>query len=331
MRAPAVYLSLFVLLIAVAVAALLVGPADLRDPSLAATLLDLRATRVAATVLAGAALATGGVVAQGLFRNPLVSPSILGTTTGAMLGGQTAILLWAASPLGALSAVAPALVMPVGCLIGAQASLAILLFFVRERSDNVTLLLTGFILSSLFLALGGFVTSLAQESWDVARALVSFTLGGVSGVGWPAVRLALPLVLVGIVAVWLWAPALDLLLSGEEEAQSLGLDVAPTRRWLTVWIAVLTAAAVALGGNVVFVGLVVPHVLRPLVGVAHRRLIPAAALAGGVFVLACDLVTRALPTRTEIPLGVITGMIGAPLFLVLLLKSARGPGGVLRA
>jgi iron complex transport system permease protein len=328
-RVIATYAVLVALSAAVPALALLLGQGDLGDPSLRATLLDLRATRLAASVLAGAALAVGGVVAQGLFRNPLVSPSILGTTSGAMLGGQTAMLLYAGFPaLHGIAGLRPSMIMPLGCLVGAQAALVVLLLFVRERSDNLSLLLTGFILSSLFLSLGGFVTSLAQDSWDLARAVVAFTLGGVSGVSGRQLLLATPLVVVGVIALWAWGPALDLLLSGEDEAASLGVDVATTRRWLTVWIGLLTGAAVAVGGNVAFVGLVVPHVLRRFVGVNHRRLIPAAALAGGVFVLACDMVARLVPTRAEIPLGVVTGIVGAPLFLVLLARNQRGLGDV---
>jgi iron complex transport system permease protein len=328
-RVVATYAVLVALVAAVPTLALLLGQGNLSDASLRTTLLELRATRIAASLLAGAALAVGGVVAQGLFRNPLVSPSILGTTSGAMLGGQTAMMLYAALPaLHASAFIRPAMVMPLGCLLGAQVALVVLLLFVRERSDNLGLLLTGFILASLFLSLGGFVTSLAQDSWDLARIVVAFTLGGVGGVGWHQLLLAAPLVLIGIVALWAWGPALDLMLSGEDEAASLGVDVATTRRWLTVWIALLAGAAVSVGGNVAFVGLVVPHVLRRFLGVGHRRLIPAAALAGGVFVLGCDIVARLVPTRAEIPLGVVTGIIGAPLFLVLLVRSQRGHADV---
>ena len=304
-------------------ASLAFGPGDLADLRLRDTLIDLRAARVVASALAGAALAVAGVAAQGLFRNPLVSPSILGTTSGAMLGGQLALLLFVALP-GRATAVAPALVLPLGCLVGAWASLLLLLLFLRRGADNLTLLLTGFILSGLFLSLGGFATSLAQESWQLGRAVVSFVLGGVSGVGWGQILLVVPLVLVGIAATWSWSPTLDVLLSGEAEAQSLGVDVTAARRWLTVWIAVLTAAAVSLGGNVAFVGLIVPHVLRRYVGALHGALVPAAALGGAIFVLASDLVVRLLPTRGEIPLGVITGVVGAPLFLVLLARQRRG-------
>jgi iron complex transport system permease protein len=318
------YAALGGLLLATVATGLLVGSGDLADPSLRATLLGLRGTRLGAAFLAGAALAVGGVVAQGLFRNPLVSPSILGTTGGAMLGGQLALLAFVAFPvLRNLPYVGPTMLLPLGCLAGAQLALLLLLAFVRQRSDSLGLLLTGFILSSLFLALGGFITSLAQDSWDLARAVVSFTLGGVGGVARRQIWLATPFVAFGIGAAWAWGRTLDLMLSGEEEAAALGVDVLSARRWLTVWLAVLTAAAVAVGGNVIFVGLIVPHALRPFVGVQHRWLVPAAALGGGTFVAACDILARALPTRSEIPLGVVTGLIGAPVFLWLLARSRR--------
>ena len=114
------------------------------------------------------------------------------------------------------------------------------------------------------------------------------------------------------------------MLSGEDEARVLGVDVARARRWCIIWAATLTAGAVAVGGNVGFVGLIVPQVLRSVVGVSHRALVPASALGGGVFLLACDLLSRAIPSKTEIPLGVVTGLVGAPTFLWLLLRARRG-------
>jgi iron complex transport system permease protein len=139
------------------------------------------------------------------------------------------------------------------------------------------------------------------------------------------VLLALPLVLFGTAASWLWARPLDLMLSGEDEAASLGVDVRAVQRWCIVWTAVLTGAAVAVGGNIGFVGLIVPHAARRFVGVSHRLLVPVAALGGGAFVVACDLLARLVPGRSELPLGVITGLIGAPLFLTILLRSGREP------
>lgn len=321
MKIALVYAVLLGLLLAAGALALAVGQGELSDPALRTTLLELRATRVAAALLAGAALAVGGVVVQGVFRNPLVSPSILGTTAGASLGGQLALLALAWGTAG--RAVPTELVLPLGCLAGAGLSLAILLLFCRERTGTLVLILTGFILSSLFLAIGGFVTSLAQDQWDLGRAVVAFTLGGVGGTGIRQVAAAAPFVLIGLAACWAWSGTLDVLVSGEDEARTLGVEVGQARRWTVVWVAVLTSAAIAVGGNVAFVGLVVPHALRPIVGVSHRRLIPAAALLGATFLVVCDLIARAVPSRAELPLGVITGILGAPLFLYLLARYYR--------
>jgi len=321
-------LPLYVLLVcalaALAAASLAVGTGDLGDASLRGTFLGLRSARVGAAFLAGASLAMGGVVVQGLFKNPLASPSVLGTTAGASLGGQVA-LIGTELVLGGQTAayLVPEMVVPIGCLLGALFSLFVLLLFVREGSDLLALLLTGFVLSSLFLSLGAFITSMAQESYELGRAVVAFSLGSVGGVGLRHLLFAAPLVVVGAVAAWGWGRPLDVLLSGEQEATTLGVDVTAARRWCAVWVAVLTAAAVSVGGNVGFVGLVVPHALRRFVGASHRRLLPAAALAGGVFLVACDLVARLLPSRSEVPLGVVTGLIGAPIFLVLLVRSRR--------
>ncbi len=321
-RVAGTYAALLAALVAVTLLALFTGAGDLSDPALRSVYLELRVTRLSAALLAGGALSVGGVLVQGLFRNPLASPSILGTTAGASFGGQCALLAQGAAA-GTLPWLAPEMVLPVGCLLGALGSLALVLAFVRRGTDRVALLLIGFVITSLLLAIGSFLTSIAQEQHELGRAVLAFTLGGVSGAGWAHVRLALPLVLVGLVAAFAWGRPVDLLLSGEEEAASLGVDVTLTRRWVIVWVAVLTSAAVALGGNIAFVGLVVPHALRPLIGAAHRRLVPAAALAGGAFLAGCDLLTRALPTQSEIPLGVVTGLVGAPLFLVLLLRARR--------
>jgi iron complex transport system permease protein len=321
MKTATVYAILLAVLAVASAAALLVGHGSLSDPALRATLLELRATRVAAALLAGAALAVGGVVVQGVFRNPLVSPSILGTTAGASLGGQVALLVLAWG--GVATSPSSEMVLPLGCLLGSGLALAIVLVFCRERTGTLMLILTGFILSSLFLALAGFVTSLAQDQWDLSRAVVSFTLGGVAGTSLGQVIAAVPFVLAGLAACWGWSGTLDMLLSGEDEARTLGVEVGQARRWTVTWVAVLTSAAIAVGGNVAFVGLVVPHVLRPMVGVRHRRLIPAAALLGGTFLVCCDLIARMVPGRSELPLGVVTGIIGAPTFLFLLVRSQR--------
>ena len=324
MRRPSlgtVYATLAVLALLVAGASTLVGQGSLGDEALASTFLRLRAARLAAAFLTGSALSVAGVLVQGLFRNPLASPSIIGTTAGANLGGQLALLLghWL---FGATLSpwLAPDLLLPVGCVLGALASLTLLLAIVRAHDDLVVLLLTGFLLSSLFISLGAFVTSLARERWELSRAMLSFALGDISGTGPRQIAMATPLILLGVLFAWTWSRPLDLMLSGEEEAKSLGADVPLVRRWVVVWSAVLSAGAVALGGNVGFVGLVVPHALRPFVGTAHQTLLPACALAGGTFVVACDIVCRVMPGQGEMPLGVVTGLIGAPTFLWLLVR-----------
>jgi iron complex transport system permease protein len=303
---------------------LAVGHGDLSDASLRDAFLRLRAQRMAGAFLAGSALAVAGVLVQGLFRNPLASPSVIGTSAGASLGGRVALLATQWLLLQGEMPVVPAeLLVPLGCVLGALGALALLFVVAEVKDDLVVLLLTGFLLSALFISVEGFVTSLAQERWELSRAVLSFALGDVSGVGPRQLWLALPLVLVGSLLAWSWSLPLDMMLTGEEEARSLGAEVDVIRRWVVVWVAILTAAAVAIGGNVGFVGLVVPHALRPLVGLTHARLIPAAALGGGTFVVLCDVLSRVLPGRSEVPLGVITGIVGAPTFLWLLLRHRR--------
>ena len=303
---------------------LLAGASDLSDPELFETLLALRGARGLVAFLAGAALAVAGVIAQGLFRNPLASPDVLGTTAGASCAGKLSLLVMQATlAAGVAPTLAPEVLLPLGCASGALLALLALLALARRTPDAVVLLLAGFLLSSLFLSVGSFVTSLSQESWELGRAVVAFSLGGVSGAGMRQVAMIAPIAVSGTLAAMLWSRPLDLLLSGDDEARVLGLDVRRARRWCITWTALLTAGAVAVGGNLGFVGLVVPHGLRRLVGVSHRVLVPASALGGGTFVLLCDVLARALPSRTEVPLGVITGLIGATLFLALLLR-ARG-------
>jgi len=303
---------------------LVVGTRAHGDDALFETLLSLRASRGLTAYFAGASLAVAGVIAQGLFRNPLASPDVLGTTAASSFVGKLSLLSYEALVVGQSAlGVAPELLLPLGCLVGALGGLLLLLALAKRARDGVVLLLAGFLLSSLCLSLGSLVTSLAQESWELGRAVVAFALGSITGAGPRQVALIAPTAVIGTVAALLWSRPLDLLLSGEDEATVLGLDVRRARRWCIAWTALLTAGAVAVGGNLSFVGLVVPHALRAVIGVSHRWLVPAAALAGGSFALACDMLARAVPARTEVPLGVVTGLIGAPLFLVLVLRSRR--------
>lgn len=329
LRVGSIFLALVVLSALTIALSLLTGPASLEDPFFREVLLGLRATRTAAAFLTGSCLSIAGVVVQGLFHNPLASPSIIGTTAGANLGARLAVLAGVTLPMASISPWFPSehwtqqSLLPLGCVGGAVLALCILLALTRSGDNRISLLLTGFLLSSLFVSVGGLVTSLLQDRWELSRAILSFSLGDVSNVSNQQIGAAAPLAAVGAVMAWLWARPLDLLLTGPDEAQSLGLDVKLAQRWAVVWISLLTAAAVIVGGNIGFVGLIIPHALRPIIGVQHHRLIAASALAGGGFVTLCDILCRVLPGRTEMPLGVVTGVIGAPCFLWLLLRNRR--------
>jgi iron complex transport system permease protein len=298
---------------------LMLGRGSLDNEALKSTLLTMRAQRVAVAFLAGGALAAGGVIAQALFRNPLADPSVLGTSAGASLGGQLVLLGTALLFRGRAPAeIAPEMLIPLGCIAGAGVSLAIVLSVSARRTNPVSLILTGFVLTSLFVSASTLLISASQESWQLVRALNTFMSGSVSGSGPRQVGIACLLVIGGTLPALLWWRSFDLLLSGEEEALSLGVDVPRVRFWAVVWAATLTAGAVAVGASVGFVGLIVPHAARMFVGHGHRRLLPAAFLSGGGFLVLCDLLTRIVPFNGEISLGAITGLIGAPLFLWML-------------
>jgi iron complex transport system permease protein len=318
------FVTLALVLVGAAWISLYSGKATATSDQLAETFFQLRAARTLVAMLVGAALAVGGVVVQGLFRNPLASPSILGTSAAASVGGQVALLSYA----WLLSESAPRwlsaeMFLPLGCLLGALVGLSILLAVTRLSGDLLVLLLTGFLLSSLFLSVGSFLTTLAQDNWELGRAVIAFTLGDIGGSGPRHVALVGPIVVVGLIYAWFWGRSLDMMLSGEDEAKSLGVDVSRVRLWAIVWTAVLTAAVVSVAGNVGFVGLVVPHALRPFVGVRHHTLIPAAALGGAAFVVLSDVICRSIPGQADLPLGVVTGLIGAPVFLSLLMRHRR--------
>lgn len=309
--------------VVVLVLSIVVGTGDLSDVALRSTYLSLRLGRTLAAIITGSALAVAGVLVQGIFRNPLAEPSVLGTSAGAVLGGKIVLFMLEITIGLATPFLAPELLVPLGCMLGALVALGLLLALDRRGDDVLFLLLAGMGLSSLFIALGSALVSIAQTRWELGRALVGFSLGSLSGVGTTQVLAAAPLVLTGVIASTTWSKPLDVLLTGDDEARSLGVDVHKTRRFVAVWVAVLTGTAVFLGGSIAFVGLVVPHVMRGVVGVTHARLLPASAAAGAIFVVACDVLVRAIGTESEIPLGVVTSLVGAPLFLRLLYRMRR--------
>ncbi|TVR08533.1 MAG: iron ABC transporter permease [Planctomycetota bacterium] len=325
MRYPlwAVWCILLLALVAVITAALGLGVGSLRDSEHSGIFLQLRSWRVIAAAVVGAGLGVAGVLLQGLFRNPLADPGIIGTSAGATLGGMLVVI--AAQPLAQALRLPVHLLVPLGCMGGALLSLWFIVAVARYCRDSTTVLLAGVVLSMLFASIGVGLSAMFAGYWEISRALSAFALGGLDGKGLEHVLLAVPLVVAAWGAGWWWwARPLDVVLAGEDEAQSLGVDLQQLRRWVIIWSTLAIAGAVAIAGNIAFVGLIVPHILRSLVGANHRRLLPTAAVGGMVFVIACDVVVRLVPGGTSIPLGVMTGLIGAPLFVVLLLRQRRG-------
>jgi len=275
---------------------------------------QVRLPRVLIAAMVGAALAVSGAVLQGLFRNPLASPSVLGVASGASLGAVLAIFFGlAATEVWAL---------PLFAFCGALLTL-FAVYGIATRGGHTpvaTLLLAGIAAGAFNVAMSSFVLALALENWDVGKSIVYWTMGGLEGRTWDHVLLLAPFLVGGLVLTMVYPRDLDALLLGEAQAASVGVDVARTRLVLLLVTALLTAAAVAVAGGIGFVGLVVPHMVRLLAGPHHRRLLPLSALMGALVLVTADLALRTWFAANEIPLGVVTAALGAPFFLFLLLR-----------
>ncbi|MGE0406833.1 MAG: FecCD family ABC transporter permease [Candidatus Korobacteraceae bacterium] len=277
----------------------------------------IRVPRVLIAATVGASLACAGVVMQGLFRNALAEPVLVGVTPGAVLG---AVVIFV-SGLAGQSVVA----LPLAAMVSALASLA-LVYGIATRggvTPITTLLLAGIATGSLLSAISGLLISLNIVNWQVAQEILFWMMGGLDSRTWAHVWLSVPFVGIGLAAALFQARDLDLLLQGEETAASLGLNVEASKRMLILTSAVLTGASVGVAGTIGFVGLIVPHAVRLLIGPSHRGLIPASAITGAVFLILCDLAARTIHPPTEVRLGIITALCGAPFFLFLLLRRFR--------
>jgi iron complex transport system permease protein len=277
----------------------------------------IRLPRVLVAAIVGAGLATAGVLMQGLFRNPLAEPSLTGVGPGAVVGAVAVFVTgW-----GAASAVALPLVS-----IGSALLALLLVYGIATRGGTTpmtTLLLTGIAVGAFLTAMSSLLISINIVTWQAAQEIVFWMMGGLDSRTWAHVWISAPFVLVGIGAALSQSRTLDLLLLGEETAASLGVDVEPAKRLLIATSAILTGASVAVAGLVGFVGLVVPHAVRLLLGPSHRSLLPASALAGATFVILCDLAARTVRPPADIRLGVVTALCGAPFFLFLLVRRLR--------
>ncbi|HEV8516669.1 MAG TPA: iron chelate uptake ABC transporter family permease subunit [Candidatus Limnocylindrales bacterium] len=283
-------------------------------PTSETIVLELRLPRVLTAMAVGAALSLAGTTFQGLLRNPLADPYVLGTASGAALGAAIAVLLPVrlfVLGLGVIHGLA---------FIGALGAVALVYRLSRASSlGSLTgLLLTGYAVGSLLAA--GLALTLYLSGAHL-RQIVFYLLGGFGTVSWPHLVAALPLIALGGAVLLLRARSLNALLLGEEAAAHLGIDVTRERALLLATAALLTAAAVAVSGLIGFVGLVVPHVTRLLVGPNARLVLPLGALYGGAFLAFADLVAR-IPG--ELPVGIITAVVGAPFFLALIRRARAG-------
>ena len=293
-----------------ALASLLTGAPE----GMAATLLDLRLGRASSAFVTGAALALAGVMMQALVRNPLADPYVLGVSAGAAVGALAALLFGAALWL-----------VDVGALAGAVA-VSLLLYLLARRDlggmrggarsgvqtgESSVLLLTGVVLASACMALVTLMLSVAPESR--LRGMVFWMIGDLAGSSW---RLLPWIVLAGALCMALRrARALNVMALHADAAVALGVDVARERRFLFLCSGLLTACAVTTGGSIGFIGLVVPHACRHAFGPDHRILLPAAVLAGGGFLVLADTLARTLLAPQQLPVGVLTALIGVPVFL----------------
>ncbi|HPF35930.1 MAG TPA: iron ABC transporter permease [Candidatus Krumholzibacteria bacterium] len=328
MRREVVLLGLLLLALAVLVLAPFVGmqaitPADVlrsggNGVDEAAIFWRLRVPRVLLAFLAGASLSLGGMIFQAVFRNDLATPFTLGVSSGAALGATLSLRLGLSFSLLGLDG--PTLF----ALLGALLSMAVVQGLAARRPDatGATLLLAGvavnFTLSSLILLVH--YTSDAAQSFNILRWL----MGRLDVVGMGSVLLLLPLFVVGGLAALLLHRELNLMTVGEEFAVSRGVDAGRTRTLLFLGTSLLVGGVVAVCGPIGFVGMMTPHVARLLVGADHRRLAPASILLGGILLTLCDLLARTLLAPAELPVGVITALLGGPFFLWLLTRSRSG-------
>lgn len=288
------------------------------DPQ-AAVVWAIRLPRVLLGILVGAGLAASGAALQGVFRNPLADPGIIGVSSGAAVGAVAVIV-------GGLVAFGSASV-PLAAFAGALAAALAVYTLARSgrRTEVVTLVLCGVAVNAIAGAAIGFATFLADDAQ--LRSLVFWSLGSLGGATWKGLGAAAPFLLAGTLALTAFGRPLNLLALGEREARHLGLRTEATRLAVIALAALTTGAAVAVSGIVGFVGLVVPHLVRLVTGPDHRVVLVASAVGGALALVLADLAARTLAVPAELPLGVVTGAAGGPFFLWLLHRTRRAQGG----
>ncbi|SNS53441.1 iron complex transport system permease protein [Micrococcales bacterium KH10] len=284
-----------------------------------AALWTIRFPRVVMAMLVGAALATAGALMQGVFGNPLAEPGVVGVSSGAAVAAST-VIVFSLNFLGPWTIAAMAFV---GGLLT-----SILVYFLARaggKTEVVTLILTGVAINAFTGAVLAFLTFLGDT--QAREQIVFWQLGSLNGTRWQYVAVVAPLVIIGFIAAICLARSLDLLALGDKAARHLGVHVERVRVVSIVVVALLTAAAVAFCGIIAFVGLVVPHLVRMIVGPAHRTLIPISAIGGALLLVTADLVARTAVAYADLPIGMLTAIVGGPFFFWLLRRTRKTAGG----
>ncbi|WP_422124039.1 FecCD family ABC transporter permease [Planococcus sp. X10-3] len=310
------------ILLGLTVGTVAISPSVLWNPSsdeAAANIIwNIRMPRVILAGLVGAALAIAGAAFQGLLKNPLADPYTLGVSSGASVGAVMTLFFGISIPfLGSFT-------LPVMSMLGALITMLAVIGFAKmvDRSMKMeTVILTGIIFSSF---LGSIISLMIALTGEELRQIIGWLLGSVSMRGWPYVQMSLPFILIGSFLLWLNRRELNAMLFGEERARHLGVDVRKRKMVILIGGSVLTGAAVAVSGTIGFVGLVVPHITRLLWGSDHRHLLPLSFINGASLLIVCDLVSRTIISPTELPIGVITAFIGAPVFAYVFFRQRKG-------
>lgn len=288
----------------------------------ASILWKIRMPRVLLAALVGASLAIAGAAFQGLLKNPLADPYTLGISSGASVGAVATIFFGISIPFIGL------FTLPLISMVAAVMTMFFVVGFAKmvDRTLKMeTFILTGIIVSSF---LGSMISLMIALTGEELRQIMSWLLGSVSMRGWPYVQMIIPFVIIGGFLVWLNRRELNAMLYGEERAKYLGVNVRRSKMQVLIGGSMLTGAAVAVSGTIGFVGLVVPHMTRMLWGADHRHLLPLSFLYGAALLVICDLVARTIIAPAELPIGVITAFLGAPVFAYIFFKQRRRKGGI---
>jgi iron complex transport system permease protein len=290
---------------------------DQIDPMFSSIVLNIRLPRVILAGLVGASLAIAGAAFQGLLRNPLADPYTLGVSSGASVGAVVTLFFNLSIPMiGSFT-------LPLLSILFSWVTIFLVLAFARkiERSMRVeTIILTGIIFSSF---LGAIISLMIALTGDELRQIIGWLLGSVSMRGWEYIKIILPFFVLGSVILIFNTKELNAMSFGEERARHLGVNVQKRKLMILTAGSILTGAAVAVSGTIGFVGLVIPHLSRLLWGPDHRHLLPLSIITGSGFLILADLISRTIISPTELPIGVITALIGAPVFALILLQRKR--------